>query len=90
MSGEFTSALTHNGRPHVLYWDRTNGNLRHAYYTGTSWLFETLDGEGGANGRINTDVGPFTSTVLYKDRVHVFYWDRTSARLRHGYLVGPG
>jgi len=86
--GEFSSTVVYNTRPHVFYYDSTDYTLRHAYYNGQFWAFETLDGNGGPNGRISADVGQYTSVILYNGRPHVFYFDNTNGNLRHGYYNG--
>ncbi len=86
--GDYISAVLYNGRPHVFYYDVNNGNLRHAYYNGVSWAFESLDGAGGPNGRLNGNVGEYTVALLYQGRPHVFYRDITNKDLRHGYWNG--
>jgi hypothetical protein len=86
--GQFASAAIIGGRPHVFYYDASGGNLRHAYYTGTAWGFETLDGAGGSAGRINSAVGQFSSVVDYTGKPHVFYLDEASGDLRHAWWSG--
>jgi hypothetical protein len=39
--------------PHISYLDGANGDLKHAWRSGTTWLTETVDSEG--------DVGSYTS-----------------------------
>ncbi len=86
--GTYNATVLYNGRPHVFYYAQTGGNLRHAYYNGLAWVFETLDGAGGPTGRINADVGTDSAAVLYNGRPHVFYRDETNDDLRHGYYNG--
>ncbi|MCZ7531765.1 MAG: hypothetical protein M5U31_16380 [Acidimicrobiia bacterium] len=141
--GTYNAAVLYNGRPHVFYYDATDGALRHAYYNGVTWAFETLDGiggpavaptttsgcstpscstpvartssttttgggdlrhgywngqfwafetldgSGGPNGRTPNDVGQYSSVVLYGGRPHVFYYDQNfGGTLRHGYWNG--
>ncbi|MCZ7531774.1 MAG: hypothetical protein M5U31_16425 [Acidimicrobiia bacterium] len=86
--GEEGAAILYNGRPHVFYRSDGIDSLRHAYYNGSAWAFETLDGQGGPNGRINADVGWENSVVLYNGRPHVFYYNSTNDTLRHAYYNG--
>ena len=73
---------------HVFYYDVTNGNLRHAAWLGSAWAFETLDGSGGVNGRVNADVGTDLSVVNFGAGPHVFYYDVTAKSLRHAAWLG--
>ena len=86
--GLYNAAILYNSRPHVFYQDQTDGNLRHTYWNGVAWAFETLDGAGGAGGRINSILGSNTSVVLYNGRPHVFYLDESDGNLRHAYYNG--
>lgn len=51
--------------------------------TGCEWHFETLDGNGGPNGRVIADVGEHTTAVVYNSRPHVFYFDDVPDTLHH-------
>ncbi len=86
--GSHNTAVLYNGRPHIFYWDNTDSTLRHAYYNGSFWAFETLDGNGGPNGRVNTDVGEYGAAILYNGRPHVFYRSDGLDSLRHAYYNG--
>lgn len=85
-------AVVEFGRtPHVFYHDETAGRLRHAWFAGTRWAFEDLDGNGvaGGNGRATTsDVGEYVTATIWNGEPHVFYRDATNARLRHGWWNG--
>ncbi|MCZ7531777.1 MAG: hypothetical protein M5U31_16440 [Acidimicrobiia bacterium] len=76
--GVHSTAILYNGRPHIFYNANSSGDLRHAYYNGQTWAFETLDGAGGPNGRVNAAVGEFGAAILYNGRPHVFYYDGTA------------
>jgi hypothetical protein len=86
--GTFNAAVVYGGQPHVWYRDATNGDLRHAWWTGASWAFETLDGAGGSNGRVNADVGSDAAVTLYGGQPHVWYRDATNGDLRHAWWTG--
>ena len=68
----------------TFYYDVTNGNLKRSYENGGGWVTEVLDGAGGSNGRINSDLGKMPSVVIYNNNLHVFYYDVTNGDLRHG------
>ena len=42
--GGFNAALLYNGQPQDFYWDTATNSLRHAWWNGAAWNFETLDG----------------------------------------------
>ena len=44
--GSAVSVTQLNGNPQVYYYDATRRSLRHAWWTGLAWQFETLDGAG--------------------------------------------
>ena len=48
---------------HVWYHEYVSGNLRHAWWDRNQWTFETLDGAGGPDGRIDAYVGLSVSAV---------------------------
>jgi len=49
------------------------------------WYFETLDGDGGTNGRTTNDVGFFNAVTLYGGVPHVWYFDFTVGTLRQAW-----
>ncbi|MEZ5171426.1 MAG: hypothetical protein R3A49_11865 [Acidimicrobiia bacterium] len=86
--GDVTNATAvYDWVPHVFYWDRTDGYLRHGYWDGANWQRETIDGNGAGNGRVPWDAGQFPSVVMYNGRPHVFYQDTHFSDLRHGYYA---
>ncbi len=87
-AGSYSASMLYNGRPHIFYWESDDRTLRHAYYSGVAWAFETLDGNGGANGRTTNGVGLQPSVILYNGRPHVFYADQTDNALRHAWFGG--
>jgi hypothetical protein len=77
----------YGGAPHVWYRDIDAGTLRHAWWDAGAlqWRFETLDGEGGANGRVVSEVGDYASVVIFGGTPHVFYKDFDAGSLRHAW-----
>jgi hypothetical protein len=71
--GEDQSAAAYEGLLHVFYYDRTHGDLRHGWYDGSSWSFETLDGAGGGGGRLAANVGLRLTATPSGGSLHVFY-----------------
>jgi hypothetical protein len=84
--GSDVAAAPYGGALHVFYRDETGGNLRHGSFDGTTWAFETLDGVGGANGRLNADVGTSISVQTYRGSLFVFFVDRTHTNVRRARL----
>jgi hypothetical protein len=85
--GSDVAAAAYGGALHVFYRDDTGGNLRHAWFDGTAWAFQTLDGAGGTNGRLNADVGTSISVTAFGAALHVFYVDRTHSNVRRARLA---
>ena len=50
-----------------------------------SWSFEILDGVGGVNGRIDSEVGRSPAAILYNGWPHIFYSDSGHGNLRHAW-----
>ncbi|GEM_PF-1177654 len=86
--GRYVSATLYGGLPHVFYYDVGNHGLRHAWWDGSQWLSETLDGPGGLAGRTTDDVGPYSAVTLYGGLPHVFYYDVSTGGLRHAWWTG--
>lgn len=86
------AALTANDVPHVFYNEETTDVLRHAWRDGESWRMETLDGDGGPNGRSTESLGEYVAATLYRGAPHVFYTgtDETTVKrngtLRHSWF----
>ena len=67
--------------PHISYHDVTNGDLKYAVKSGTSWTLETVDATGL--------VGRFTSLVLdAQGNPHISYYDSTNGDLRYAVKSG--
>jgi hypothetical protein len=74
-------ALDSNDYPHISYYDSTNGDLKYARSTGSTWITETVDASG--------IVGKYTSMVLDRDDYpHISYYDETNGNLK--YARGEG
>ena len=76
------------GLPHLFYEDTTTKDLRHAWWTGSVWGFETLDGDrSAASGRVSGAVGDSPSVTVLGGVPHVFY-GYNGGGLRHAWLAG--
>jgi len=75
-------ALDSSNRPHISYQDYTNGNLKYAKWTGTTWSIETVDAS-------TAEVGLSVSLALdSSDRPHMSYFDITNYDLRYAKWTG--
>src|SRR4051794_37948491 len=80
--GQEPAATTFGGNLHVFYYDRTHGNLRHAWFDGSTWHFEVVDGASTTGGRQNAKVGMWPSTAVLNNKLYVTYVNETSHMIR--------
>jgi ELWxxDGT repeat protein len=76
--GSFSSHIVDgDGRPHISYYDETNGALKYAAYDGLAdWSNTTLDDEG--------DAGLYTSLAFNDDGfVSISYFDSSNGSLKY-------
>jgi hypothetical protein len=85
-----TTAVVYNSALHIFYFDQGNGDLRHAIYNGSSWSFETLDGAGGASGRLNATLGYHPTVTAFGTGLQLFYYDASGTNLRHAWINTSG
>jgi hypothetical protein len=77
------------GQLQVYSHDASLGSLRHVWWDGRRWNFETLDGSGSAwSGHSTDNVGIATAVTVYSGRLHLFTGDATSGSLRHDWWDG--
>ena len=77
-------ALDSNDHPHISYYRVDSGDLKYAYYDGSSWHIETVDGYGWWGG----NVGWFTSIALdSNDYPHISYHDYSNGDLKYAKMV---
>jgi hypothetical protein len=89
--GSAVSVTQLNGNPQVYYYDATRRSLRHAWWTGSAWQFETLDGAGSVIARHDGDrVGSSVSVTAMTDGPQVYYADATAHSLRHAWWTSAG
>jgi hypothetical protein len=80
-----------NGNAQVFYDDATRTSLRHAFWTGTAWVLETLDGPGSVISGHDTDqVGSAVSATEMPGGPQVYYADATAGSLRHTWWTPSG
>jgi hypothetical protein len=80
-----------NGYVQVYYYDATRQELRHAWWTGAAWRFETLDGAGSVIAGHDADhVGSAVSVTTMTAGPQVYYYDATRGSLRHAWWTSRG
>jgi hypothetical protein len=89
--GSAVSVTQLNGNPQVYYYDATRRSLRHAWWTGAAWQFETLDGAGSViAGHDSDQVGSAVSVTAMMNGPQVYYTDATAHSLRHAWWTSDG
>lgn len=83
--GASIAATVQGGKVQVFYYDATNDNLRHAWYNGSTWGFETLDGDAGSISGHTGSVGQNPSVAATSDGLQLFYYDASGGNLRHAW-----
>jgi hypothetical protein len=73
-------SLGAEGHPHISYHDATNGDLEYAYWDGSGWQLETVDGA--------DDVGQGNSLALDTGgQAHISYYDAANGDLKYASQV---
>ena len=89
--GNYTSTVTLDNKIYAFYYDATNKNLHYAYWNGSTWSNNTLDGVGSSvQGATSDDVGQGVVTGLWNGEIQVYYYDETSGDLRHAWTSSTG
>ncbi len=84
--GQNPDALIYGGSLQLVYYDVTNGNLRHSWYTtANGWKFENLDGDPGSISRFNSNVGQDPTLTTHNGTLQIFHYDAANGNLRHGW-----
>ena len=68
----------HPYTPHISYYDATNGDLKHAWLSGTTWISGIVDSEGNVGERSSLALAP-----SYPYTVVVSYYDEDGWGLRY-------
>jgi hypothetical protein len=86
--GSDVSAAVFGAVMHVFYRDDTDGNLRHGWFDGTTWRFQTLDGTSTVGGRVDSDVGQSSATAIFGGKLEVLYLDAGNTDVRRASYDG--
>lgn len=78
--GANVASIVYNGQLQLFYGDATTGKLRHAWWDGTRWNFESFDTKNAGSGTI--------AVRQYGTQLHLFYANDTDHRLRHAWWDG--
>ena len=74
-------AVDSNDNPHISYYDQTNGDLKYARWTGSTWIIQTVESTG--------TVGLYSSIALdSNNRPHISYYDYINADLKYAHWTG--
>ena len=69
-------AISSTGKAHIVYWDRTNGDLKYANNEPGIWYKTVIDS--------SVNVGEYASIALDStDKVHISYYDSTNGNLKY-------
>lgn len=86
-AGETPAVTIFQGAPHVWYYaPGTGGTQRHAWWSGSTWLFEKLDGQANTYGQPQVDSGLNNASIISGGQLHVFSYDIADATLRHAWF----
>jgi hypothetical protein len=89
--GSAVAVTQMNGNAQVYYYDATRRSLRHAWWNGSGWRFETLDGAGSViAGHDGDQVGSEVSVTAMTNGPQVYYADATAHSLRHAWWISTG
>jgi hypothetical protein len=88
--GENPAALVYNGTLQVFYYDKSYGNLRHAWADGTGWRFENLDGDAGSISRKEGNTGLMPTAVDLNGTLQLFYYSASGGNLEHAFANAAG
>ena len=87
--GQNNAVVVYDGQLHMFTYDATIGTLRHDWWDGAHWVFETLDGRGSPYpGHTDDNVGQETVVTVFDDQLEVFTSDATTASLRYDWWDG--
>ena len=86
--GQNPTFLIYHDQLQIYYYDATSGNLRHAWWPGGRWHFETMDGTASSLGGHNANIGLSTAAMVWNDQLQLYYYDATSGNLRHAWWPG--
>lgn len=84
--GENPSIVSWKGQVQSFYYDATNKALRHAWWTGREWKFETLNGTSTSVLRETGEMGSNTSAVTVNGRIAVTYYNRSTGGWQLAYF----
>src|ERR1700752_532842 len=87
--GACSTPVVYRNRLHMFYSaynDTPASYLRHAGLEDDTWKYETLDFQGGPDGRVDSLFGQTASAIVdANDILHVFYYDYDNTNLRHAW-----
>jgi len=89
--GSAVAVTQMKGDAQVYYYDATRKSLRHAFWTGSAWVLEILDGPGSAIAGHDSDrVGSALGVTEMPGGPQIYYADATAGSLRHAWWTPSG
>ena len=87
-TGDYARVLQFGTQLDIVYQNVTTGSLRHAWWNGAKWSYETLDGTNGTiTGHTTNNVGAYITVLPYAGGLHIMYQDSTTGALRHAWYA---
>lgn len=84
-TGVSPKVLVYNGNLQVYYHDKTNGSLRHSWWSDGKWKFETMDGLTGSLSKYDANVGSEIDALVYNGGLQLYYYNKTNGSVRHAW-----
>ena len=83
--GSAISGFEYNGDIQLYYYDKSNGDLIHTWWSriDRKWSTEVLDGNLNSVLKKDRDVGSAISSIQLKNDVQLFYYDKNAGELIH-------
>jgi hypothetical protein len=86
--GNYVKVLQYGTQLDIVYQNSTTSSVRHAWWNGAKWSYETLDGSNGTiPGHTNNAVGAYIAVLPFQGGLHLMYQDGSTGALRHAWFA---